>query len=64
MGPQATVLTGQQGRAGGSPLVSSMAMSKTEADGKVSTTGGNNVKGQLAAFNRRGFRVGWRRREG
>lgn len=62
MGAQATVLTGQQGRVGGNPLVSSMAMSKTEADGKVSTTGGNNVKGQLAAFNRRGFRVGWRRR--
>jgi hypothetical protein len=62
MGPQATVLTGQQGKVGGNPLMSTMAMSKTEADGKVSTTGGNNVKGQVAAFNRRGFRVGWRRR--
>jgi hypothetical protein len=37
-------------------------MSKTEADGKASTTGGNNVKGQVVAFNRRGFVVGWRRR--
>ncbi len=28
----------------------------------MSTTGGNNTKGQVAAFNRRGFKVGWRRR--
>ena len=27
----------------------------------MSTTGGNNVKGQVSAFNRRGFKVGWRR---
>jgi hypothetical protein len=46
----------------GHPAVTSLAMSKTEADGKVSTTGGNNVKGQVVAFNRRGFVVGWRRR--
>jgi hypothetical protein len=46
----------------GHPAVTSLAMSKTEADGKASTTGGNNVKGQVVAFNRRGFVVGWRRR--
>jgi hypothetical protein len=39
-----------------------MAMSKTDATGKVSTTGANNVKGQVDLFNRRGFKVGWRRR--
>ncbi len=61
-GPTATVLTGQLARIGQSPLISSMAMSKTEADGKVSTTSANNVKGQVAAFNRNGFRVGFRRR--
>ena len=60
-GPQATVLNGQQGRILGHPLVSSIAMSKTEADGKVSTTGSNNVKGQLTAFHRGGCVAGWRR---
>ena len=57
-GPLATVLTGQVARVLGHPLISSMAVSKTEADGKVSTTGSNNTKGQLVTFNRRGFQVG------
>jgi HK97 family phage major capsid protein len=61
-GPQATILNGELARIVGHPLIGSMAMSKTEADGKVSTTGGNNVKGQVCAFNRRGFVTGWRRR--
>jgi hypothetical protein len=61
-GPQATILTGQLARIGQSPFISSIAMSKTEADGKVSTTAGNNVKGQVVAFNRNGFKVGFRRR--
>lgn len=61
-GPRATVLTGEQGRVLGHPLISSQAMSKTEADGKVSTTSSNNTKGQVVAYNRRGFNVGWRRR--
>ena len=42
--------------------LASMAMSRTEADGKVSTTGSNNTLGQVVAFNRRGFKSGWRRR--
>lgn len=61
-GPQATVLTGEVSRIGRHPLVTSMAMGLTEADGKKSTTGSNNVKGQVTAFNRRGFKAGWRRR--
>lgn len=40
----------------------SMALSLTEADGKVSTTGSNNTLGQVVAYNRRGFVAGWRRR--
>lgn len=60
-GPGATVLTGQQARVLGSPLISSMAVSKTEADGKVSTTANNNTKGQVVVFNRRGFNAGIRR---
>ena len=61
-GAQATVLTGQLAAIGRNPLVSSMAMSLTEADGKVSTTGTNNIKGQVVCFNRRGLTAGWRRR--
>jgi HK97 family phage major capsid protein len=61
-GPQATVLTGQLASIGRNPMVSSMAMSLTEADGKVSNTGANNVKGQVVCFNRRGLKAGWRRR--
>jgi len=62
MGPNATVLTGQQARIARHPLIASMAVPKTEADGKVSTIPANNVKGQVVVFNRRGFKVGWRRR--
>ena len=61
-GPMATVLTGEQAKVLGNPLIASIAMSKTEADGKVSTTGGSNTKGQVCTFNRRGFVVGVRRR--
>jgi HK97 family phage major capsid protein len=46
----------------GHPVIGSMAVPKTEADGKVSKTAANNTKGQLIAFNRRGFKAGWRRR--
>ena len=58
----ATILTGEVSKIGRNPLLVSMAMSKTEADGKLSTTGGNNTLGQLAAFNRKAFVPGWRRR--
>lgn len=60
-GPGATVLTGQQAKVLGSPLISSIDVSKTEADGKVSTTPGNNTKGQTVTFNRNGCVVGNRR---
>ncbi len=39
-----------------------MALSLTEADGKVSDTGSNNIKGQIVAYNRGAFVAGWRRR--
>ena len=61
-GPQATILTGELMRIGRNPLISSMAMSLTEADGKVSTTGSNNIKGQVVCANMRGLKAGWRRR--
>ena len=56
------LLNGESARILGRPVISSMAMSKTEADGKVSTTPANNTKGQVATYNRRGFVWGWRRR--
>lgn len=62
MGLAATVLTGQQGKIGQHPLISSVAVPLTEADGKVSTTAGNNTKGQVVPFNRKAFTMGWRRR--
>jgi len=59
---QRALLNGEVARALGHPVISSIAVSKTEADGKVSTTGSNNVKGQNVTFNRRAFKAGWRRR--
>lgn len=62
MGSNATILTGQQGKVLTHPLVATIAMSLTEADGKVSyDTPSNNVKGQLLAVNRRGITFGWKR---
>lgn len=61
-GDRATVLTGEVSRIGRHPHIVSMAMRLTEADGKISTTAGNNTKGQTMAFNRAGFKAGWRRR--
>jgi hypothetical protein len=58
----AMVVAGEITRIGRHPLISSMAASKTEADGKVSTTAANNTLGQVSTFNRRAFKVGWRRR--
>lgn len=61
-GSNADLLRGQVSSILGHPVISTMAQPKTEADGKVSTTGSNNVKGQVTAFNRNGFVLGWRRR--
>ena len=62
-GLNANLLNGEVGRILGHAVISSMAVSKTAADYKAdSATPANNVKGQVVAFNRRGFKVGWRRR--
>lgn len=60
IGDRATALTGQQGRLLNHPVVASIDVPKTEADGKVSATPANNTKGQLVALNKRGFVVGTR----
>lgn len=63
-GQNATVLAGQVGRIGRNPLIESMAMTPYDTDGKYTTTTPttNDVYGSVTAFNRRGFKVGWRRR--
>lgn len=60
-GPQATIVNGELARYRGIPVIPSASMPKTEADGKVSTTAGNNTKGQIAIYNRNFWRVGYRR---
>lgn len=62
-GDKATVITGEVAKIGRHPLIASMAMGLTAADGKIdSATPANNVFGQVAAFNKKGFVTGWRRR--
>lgn len=61
IGANATVLTGQLSSYGGIPVVPSESMPLTEADGKVSTTAGNNTAGQIAIVQRDLWRVGFRR---
>lgn len=58
-GPAAVVLTGEVGMIGRHPLISSVAVSKTNNDGMVKSTGNNYS--QAVAFNRRAFIVGIRR---
>lgn len=56
------ILNGQVARALGNPVIGTLVMPKTEADGHACKTAANNVKGQLSTFNVRGFKFGWRRR--
>lgn len=60
-GPSATILTGQLASIFGIPVIVSAPMSKTEADGKVSTTAGNNTLGQIAIAHRDMWYAGFRR---
>jgi len=58
-GPQATIQTGQVASILGHPVIGSIALGLTDADGKISTA--TPTKGSVVAFNRRGFTVGVRR---
>jgi hypothetical protein len=60
-GPQATVLTGELGSFEGIPIISPSYATKTEADGKASTTEASNTKGQITVMAPRGFLGGTRR---
>lgn len=55
---QATVFTGEVASVGQNPLLVSMAVPLTEADGKCSTTSSNNTLSQVVAFNVNALSIG------
>jgi len=62
-GQNATILNGQVARVFNHPVISSIAIKKTDTTGSYDAdTAGNNLYGQIVSFNRRGLKVGWRRR--
>jgi HK97 family phage major capsid protein len=61
-GPMATAQTGQIGFMDGAPVIVSAEMALAAANGKVSTTVPNNVKGTALCVYRPGWFVGYRRR--
>ncbi len=60
-GPNAVILTGQLATYYGIPIIVSASAPKTEADGKVSTTAGNNTLGQFTVFHRDMWYAGFAR---
>lgn len=58
-GANATVFKGVIGKIQGSDVLVHRAVPKTEADGKVSTTAGNNVKGQILALYKAAVQYGF-----
>lgn len=53
----------QVGDINGSPIISSMALARAEADGKINTASPSaTLLGRILTFNRRGGVIGWRRR--
>ena len=60
-GPDAVLLTGQMAAYRGIPVVISASHPLCEADGKVSTTSGNNTLGSISIFNRNMWYLGFRR---
>jgi hypothetical protein len=61
-GPNAAIVRGQVADLFGSPVVPTAAISRTEADGKVSTTAANNTKGQITIVHRDMWLLGFIRR--
>lgn len=60
-GPQATTVTGELGSYAGIPIITPPYASKTEADGKCSTTEASNTKGQITIFAPAAYLGGMRR---
>ena len=61
-GAMATVFNGQLGNLFGSPILVSEDYALTDATGDIDDTAGENILGSFMAINRRGIKVGWRRR--
>lgn len=63
-GNNATVFNGQVTNIGRHPLLETVMLGLADVDGKINTGAGvaANTKGQVIAFNRRGVKLGWRRR--
>ena len=59
LGANATILKGQMGSIFGVPILTHRAVPKTEADGKVSTTAGNNTLGQILCLYKRAAQWGF-----
>lgn len=60
-GPQATIVTGALANYAGIPVIPTSSIGLTEADGKASTTGANNVKGQFVIAHRAMWKVPFKR---
>jgi HK97 family phage major capsid protein len=60
-GQGAIILTGQLAAYRGIPIIVSASHRKAEADGKLSTTGGNNTLGSITVYNRSMWVSGFRR---
>lgn len=60
-GNAATIFQGQVARVYNHPVISSIAMGKSENTGYVDETPGDNLYGQIVTFNRNGLKWGWRR---
>lgn len=60
-GPEAVLRTGQLATYRGIPIIVSASHPNCEADGKVSTTGGNNTMGSISLMNTMMWYAGFRR---
>lgn len=60
-GPNAVIQSGELGRIYGIPIIAPGYATKTEADGKASTTEASNTKGQITILNPDGWLGGVRR---
>jgi hypothetical protein len=62
-GNEATAFTGQMSKVFGHPIISSIALRKTDTSGYMDTGAtGNELYGSVVSFNRNGLKWGWRRR--
>lgn len=60
-GPRATIHIGEVLKLKGSPVIVTGAIKKTEADGKISATPANNVRGQIVATHVNAWLLGYMR---